>query len=253
MICKSCGIEIIAGRRFCQKCGMPAIDHTIRPREEDPEERKTISKRIMELKPVVEAIEEKERKEKEEAEKKRLKELEEAREKAEAEIMRMSEEEEEEILDEDEEEYEESSKEILDGDDPSTVELEKEEILEQEEFDQVPGARSITELVEEAQILSESTVKFYGKVCYLDFEIDSFIFNLEDKDESVSCVVQYSDEDIEYNELLYTREDIESVISGLKRGDSLIVEGIINANENDEVIINVLSIEGSDFYIRCSN
>ena len=75
MICKCCGAEVITGKRFCPKCGMPAVDYTIRPKEEELEERGAVSKRIRELKPIVEAIKEKERKEKEEAERKRLEEL----------------------------------------------------------------------------------------------------------------------------------------------------------------------------------
>ena len=79
------------------------------------------------------------------------------------------------------------------------------------------------------------------------------VFNLEDEDESLKCFVEYPNTDIEYDGLLYTRDDIESIISGIKRGDDLIVEGIVALEENGDPLVNIISIEGADFYIRCAN
>ena len=208
----------------------------------------------MELKPVVEAIKEKERKEKEEAEKKRLEELEEARKKREAELMAMygeEEEPEEEILEEEEEEILEEKEKILDLEEINTVSLESEPA--HKEWKHIPGTLTVTQLVEESGVLSGTKVSLCGNVCYLDTETDGLIFNLEDEDESVECFVKYSDEDIEYDGLLYTRDDVEGIVSGLKRGDFLSIEGLVTLKENGDPMVTILSIEGSDFYIRCAN
>ena len=254
MICKCCGTEIIAGKRFCSKCGMPAVDHTIRPKEEELEEKRTLSKRIRELKPIVEAIREKERKEKEEAEKKRLEELEEARRKREAELMALYGEEEEILEDEDDYENEETldeEEEILDSEEMKIVPSKSKS--DDKERKHVSGALTVTQLVEDSGFFSETRIRLCGRVCYFETDVDGSIFNLEDEDESVKCFVQYPNTDIEYDGLLYTRDDIESIISGIKRGDDLIVEGIVALEENGDPLVNIISIEGTDFYIRCAN
>lgn len=254
MICKCCGAEIVAGKRFCQKCGMPAVDHSVRPEEEEIEEKKTIAKRIRELKPIVEAIREKERKEKEEAEKKRLEELEEARRKREAELMALYGEEEEILEDEDDYENEETldeGEEILDSEEMKIVPSKSKS--DDKERKHVSGALTVTQLVEDSGVFSGTKICFCGKVCYYDEDIDGLVFNLEDEDESVKCFVEYPNTDIEYDGLLYTRDDIESIISGIKRGDDLIVEGIVALEENGDPLVNIISIEGADFYIRCAN
>lgn len=260
MICKCCGAEIVAGKRFCQKCGMPAVDYTIRPKEEEFEERGAVSKRIRELKPIVEAIKEKERKEKEEAERKRLEELEEARKKREAELMAMYGEEEEELLEEEEEEEILEEEETLDYDlenldsnpeETNTSELKSEPA--HKVWKHIPGTLTVTQLVEESGAFSGTKISLCGNVCYLETEIDGMIFNLEDEDESVECFVQYPGTDIEYEGLLYTRDDVEGIVSGLKRGDFLSVEGLVTLKENGDPLVTILSIEGPDFYIRCAN
>lgn len=254
MICKCCGAEIVAGKRFCQKCGMPAVDHSVRPEEEEIEEKKTIAKRIRELKPIVEAIREKERKEKEEAEKKRLEELEEARRKREAELMALYGEEEEILEDEDDYENEETldeEEEILDSEEMKIVPSKSKS--DDKERKHVSGALTVTQLVEDSGFFSETRIRLCGRVCYFETDVDGSIFNLEDEDESVKCFVQYPNTDIEYDGLLYTRDDIESIISGIKRGDDLIVEGIVALEENGDPLVNIISIEGTDFYIRCAN
>ena len=238
MICKCCGAEIVAGKRFCQKCGMPAVDYTIRPKEEELEERGAVSKRIRELKPIVEAIKEKERKEKEEAERKRLEEL-------------LEEEEEEEILEE--EETLDYDLENLDSNPEETNTSELKSEPAHKVWKHIPGTLTVTQLVEESGAFSGTKISLCGNVCYLETEIDGMIFNLEDEDESVECFVQYPGTDIEYEGLLYTRDDVEGIVSGLKRGDFLSVEGLVTLKENGDPLVTILSIEGPDFYIRCAN
>ena len=159
------------------------------------EERGAVSKRIRELKPIVEAIKEKERKEKEEAERKRLEELEEARKKREAELMAMYGEEEEELLEEEEEEEILEEEETLDYDlenldsnpeETNTSELKSEPA--HKVWKHIPGTLTVTQLVEESGAFSGTKISLCGNVCYLETEIDGMIFNLEDEDESVECL-----------------------------------------------------------------
>ena len=168
------------------------------------------------------------------------------------------EEETEEVLDEEEE--------ILDEEETLEESNEGEEILDSEEMKIAPsksksddkewkhvsGALTVTQLVEDSGFFSETRIRLCGRVCYFETDVDGSIFNLEDEDESVKCFVQYPNTDIEYDGLLYTKDDIESIVSGIKRGDDLIVEGVTSLEENGDLLVKIISIEGTDFYIRCA-
>lgn len=258
MICRSCGAEVTPGRRFCPKCGLPMTDYAVRPKEEEEDDVVSISKRIRGLRPIVEAEEKERERKKEEERKKREEELR----KLEEEERKKYEEEEEEYLcgyEEDEEDEEDADEEELTTSSyDDSAESCEEEILvtgsdtEPKYAPVEEGMISVTTAVEEAYALSGSDVKVTGLVCFVDICEDYASFNIEDEDESLSCRVELIGLDcVNYGDLVYTKEDIINIVSSLKRGQKLIVEGTMSIKDNGDPELKLLSIDGDDFYIRC--
>lgn len=251
MICKSCGAEIPTGKRFCSKCGTPLVDFSVRPKAEEADSVPEIGKRIIELKPVVKEIKDKEEKEKElEIERKR-KEEEKRLAALRAACKLDADDDDEEILcvgewnDDDESDYEEEEDEYEFDDDENHIN----EVPIASESIEDDDIISIEHLVNNKYKYIGATVKTHGNVYFSECDINAvFIMENESKEESLTCFVKLVDLDyVEYQEMLYSKNEIVDIVNNFKRGEHVVVEGFL-----DDKQFNVLSIEGDDFFIRCA-
>lgn len=286
MVCASCGAEVPSGKRFCPKCGMPMVDYKVKAKEDEVLSLKDLGKRINELRP---EVEEYERKKEEEKEKKR-KEKEE-REAALCRALAEDEDEEEEELlgaygepeeeEEAEEDDEEEAEEELDPEAEEEPELEEsDDCMEEEELSPAGSACSATEedrdgskdvtiafdaeQSQEIQTVSVSelsgnmylyldeVIQVKGVCCYTSAMCDIHTFNLEDSEDSVSCIADLTDvTEVMHEGMSFEKSEIASIISSIKRGDQLLVRGTVCESENGSPEIAVSYIEGEDFILYC--
>ena len=270
MRCKCCGAEIPSDKRFCPKCGMPHVDYGKKPEAEEEDNLVDIAKKIRDLAPEVKKFEDKKEEEKE----KRRKEKEEALRK-----MYEEEEDEEEVLyseddDEEDEDFDDEDDyddEEDDDDDFNDLDERKHKLdaeksdhsVSDDEGEEIPDILydetedkdrfyyTVTRAVEDAYALEDTEITIKGNVCYLDFHEESAVFNIEDEDNSIKCIINYPKEEIEYNDMVYDFEYTKIIIETLQRGDHVNVKGRIEMENEDDAVFHVIEVEGDGFFIRC--
>ena len=110
---------------------------------------------------------------------------------------------------------------------------------------------TVTRAVEDAYALEDTEITIKGNVCYLDFHEESAVFNIEDEDNSIKCIINYPKEEIEYNDMVYDFEYTKIIIETLQRGDHVNVKGRIEMENEDDAVFHVIEVEGDGFFIRC--
>ena len=110
----------------------------------------------------------------------------------------------------------------------------------------------ISELFYQMSAYCDEMIKIKGECCFSTNIGDVYTFNLDDEEDSIACVVDLTDvTEVTKDDMSFEKDEIASIVSSIKRGDPLIVEGIVHENENGEPEMEVYSIEGEDFIVYC--
>ena len=115
---------------------------------------------------------------------------------------------------------------------------------------------TIMELNDDISYYEDKEVRVYGNVLVVLHTGDENVFMIDDDYDNIECHVELPDAGyVEKNGMSFTSDEIVNVVSGLKEGEKVMVQGRIGFKDVGEpiLIVSYMEVLYRDIMIWCSN